>query len=65
MPRSLTRTQVEQLAESTRALLEQIRTGDLAARPEMVHRLEGALVALQVVIGASRDLIADLGGREE
>lgn len=55
VPKSLTRSQVDQLAESTRAFLDRIRSGELAARPETIHRLEGALVALQAVLRAPTD----------
>lgn len=65
VPRSLTRSQVEQLAESTRALLDRIRSGELAARPETIHRLEGALVALQAVLGAPDDALRELLEPEE
>jgi hypothetical protein len=60
MPRSLTRLQVEELTRSVELVLRRIQSRELTARPEMIYRLEGALVALRAVLGSSEDLIGEL-----
>lgn len=53
MPRRrlLSVADVEALAEQTAALLQRIAGGELTASTAMRYRLEGALVALEAVLG--------------
>jgi len=51
VPKTLTRAQVQALAEDLRALLDQIETGDLQATASMRNRIEGAIAVLDVVQG--------------
>ena len=55
MPRTLTRSELTQLAESLAAVLAAIRAEELDASTAMTYRIEGALVALQVALGGSAD----------
>ncbi|HVA07822.1 MAG TPA: hypothetical protein VNG12_13870 [Acidimicrobiales bacterium] len=58
MPRSLSRSEIEQLAASIDSLLDRIRAGELEASTANTYRLEGAVVALRVALG---ERSADLG----
>jgi hypothetical protein len=49
----LTKREIESLTDQLLALVEQIDSGDLRATPAMRHRIEGALIGLDIVIGRS------------
>lgn len=49
----LTRAEIDSLRAQLGALLDQIKSGELAASTPMVYRIEGALVALDVALGRS------------
>lgn len=51
MPRPLARSQINALAESIRSILAMIDTGSMTASTATVYRLQGALVALDAVLG--------------
>ena len=53
-------SETRRLAEDVAALLDRIRTGDLVASTAMTYRLEGALTAVEAVLGNRSSLIADL-----
>jgi hypothetical protein len=53
-------SETRRLAEDVAALLDRIRTGDLVASTAMTYRLEGALTAVEAVLGNRWSLIADL-----
>lgn len=62
----MTDPRVAEAAEATAALIAAVRAGEVTASPATLHRLEGALIALQLV-GEGRfdpDSILDGGGRE-
>ena len=59
--RRLTPAQVDVLSDGLRTALGQIEAGDLTASASMRYRIEGALVALDVVRGGeARELIERL-----
>lgn len=53
MARSLSKTEIRQLAGSIGAVLDAVRVGDLDTSVGTANRLEGALVALEAVLGNS------------
>ncbi len=55
--RPLTHLEVADLADSLRRLLAVVEDGDMTASPGMVHRLEGALTALQAVLGPMNETL--------
>jgi hypothetical protein len=65
MPRRLTNEEIRKLAEALAGLLNRIRTGELVASTAMSYRLEGALTALQAVLGESSSLVDDFGALDE
>jgi hypothetical protein len=51
------RATATEAASQLRALLTKIEAGDLTARPAMRHRIEGALTALEAVLGERTSLL--------
>jgi hypothetical protein len=51
MNNPLTKREIESLADQLLALLDQIDGGDLRATPGMRHRIEGALIGLDIALG--------------
>jgi hypothetical protein len=49
----LTKREIESLTDQLLALIEQIDNGDLRATPAMRHRIEGALIGLDIAQGRS------------
>jgi hypothetical protein len=47
----LTKREIESLADQLLALIEQIDGGDMRATPAMRHRIEGALIGLDIALG--------------
>lgn len=47
----LTKREIESLTDQLLALIEQIDGGDLRATPAMRHRIEGALIGLDIALG--------------
>ncbi len=47
----LTDAQIERLAESLRETLAACESGELVASTQMIHRLEGAIAALESALG--------------
>jgi transcription elongation GreA/GreB family factor len=66
MATTLTRKQITALAAELRTMLDKIEAGDLEATTSMRYRIEGAITALEVVLGkTSMDVfeeLRDLGG---
>ncbi len=63
MTAPLTRAQTDALAGSLRSALALIRTDELSASTATTYRIEGALAALDTVLGVSGDdLLAGLIG---
>lgn len=60
MAKPLTRAQVAQLAESITLLLDAIRRDEVSVGTPTVHRLEGALVGLEVALGRGEDAVKAL-----
>lgn len=56
----LTRAELAQAADQLRAVLGRIEAGELTAKPAMMHRLEGAVVALAAVADPDTDPAAAL-----
>ena len=56
MARQLSREEIEQLAVTVRRWLDLVSAGEMQASPAMVHRLEGAELALRAVMGEPLDL---------
>jgi hypothetical protein len=52
---------VERLAETIRRLLASVERGELAASGTTRNRLEGALAALEAVLGEPSTLVDELG----
>jgi hypothetical protein len=55
------RTDLEVLAQNLRRLLLAIETGEMSATAATRHRLEGALAALEAVLGDPSTLLERLG----
>ena len=53
MNNPLTKREIESLADQLLALIDQIDSGDLRATPGMRHRIEGALIGLDIALGRS------------
>lgn len=51
MASPLTRSQTAALAKDFQALLDQVKQGDFEASTGMMLRIEGAVKALQIVLG--------------
>jgi hypothetical protein len=49
----LTKREIESLTDQLLALIDQIDSGDLRATPGMRHRMEGALIGLDISLGRS------------
>jgi len=49
----LTKREIESLTDQLLALIDQIDSGDLRATPGMRHRMEGALIGLDISMGRS------------
>lgn len=49
--RPLTREQIRELLHSLELLRESVRAGELSAPAATIHRLEGAITALEQVLG--------------
>jgi hypothetical protein len=63
MPKRLTVTEVDALAEVVRATLARADSGELAATAPTTYRLQGALVALDAVRGVgTAEILQDLLG---
>jgi hypothetical protein len=60
MTRPLRNAQIEELAESLRQTLAGCEAGDLVVSTSMVHRIEGAVAALESVLGQRSSLLSDL-----
>jgi hypothetical protein len=61
VPKPLSRSEVQELAESVRLLLVRVRDGELSASTATTYRLEGALIALRGTLGErSGDLVEEL-----
>lgn len=59
MPRTLTRSELSQLADSLATVLAAVRAGDLGASTAMTYPIEGAVVALKGVLGGSTDQLLE------
>jgi DNA invertase Pin-like site-specific DNA recombinase len=59
MNNPLTKREIESLADQLLALLDQIDSGDLRATPGMRHRIEGALIGLDIALGRSLEETLD------
>lgn len=59
VPRALSRSDIASLAESLAKLLAFVRSGEMDASVAMTYRIEGAVVALQAVLGADREAILE------
>ena len=55
MARPLTRLETTRLVRELQSLLNLIEIGELDASSGMVHRIEGAIKALQVVLGEAEE----------
>jgi hypothetical protein len=55
------RAEIEALADSLRHLLAAISAGELSASGATRHRLEGALAAVEAVLGEGSSLLPRLG----
>ena len=51
----LTKREIESLTDQLLALIDQIDSGSLRATPGMRHRMEGALIGLDILLGRSFD----------
>ena len=60
MPKPLTRAQVAELCESVKALVEAIRRDEMTVAEPTLHRLEGALVGLEVALGRGEEAVQAL-----
>jgi hypothetical protein len=58
--RRLTTAQIVELARSLRATLTGIQARELVASGATVHRIEGAVAALEAVLGRRSSLLTDL-----
>ena len=56
----LTRSETAALADSLRRTLGLIYANELSAKPRTTHRLEGALIALEAVLGARSNPLEEL-----
>ncbi len=61
--RMLTRPEVLSLSEDLRALLTSTEVGDLDATAPMRHRIEGAVTALDAVLGNRPSLAIELASK--
>jgi hypothetical protein len=57
MTKRLTTVQIETLIDSVTSVLAAIESDELSLSVAMRHRLEGALVALEAVLGADFSLL--------
>jgi hypothetical protein len=55
----LTKKEIESLTDQLLALVDQIDSGDLRATPGMRHRIEGALIGLDIALGRSLEETLD------
>jgi hypothetical protein len=55
----LTKREIESLTDQLLALIDQIDSGDLRATPGMRHRMEGALIGLDISLGRSLEETLD------
>jgi hypothetical protein len=55
----LTKREIESLTDQRLALIDQIDSVDLRATPGMRHRIEGALIGLDVALGRSLEETLD------
>ena len=65
MATTLTRKQITALAAELRTMLDKIEAGDLDATISMRHRIQGAVIALDVVLGRSSRISFDLPPDQE
>ena len=65
MATTLTQKQITALAAELRTMLDKIEAGDLDATISMRHRIQGALTALDVVLGQSSRISFDLPPDQE
>jgi hypothetical protein len=59
MPRRLSNQETRKLADDLAGLLDRIQAGELDASIAMTYRVEGALTALQAVLGERHSVLAD------
>jgi hypothetical protein len=59
-PSLLARAEIETLAGTIASVLERCRSGEMTGTAAMVHRLEGALTALETVLGRRASLLDQL-----
>ena len=59
MAKPLTRSEIEALAADLKSMLARIEAGELEATTTMRHRIEGALIVLEVVQGHAPSLLLD------
>ena len=50
-PRPLTHSEIAELADRLRGLLDMVDNGELSATTGMTYRLQGAVTALDAVVG--------------
>ena len=65
MATTLTRKQITALATELRTMLDKIEAGDLDATISMRHRIQGAVTALDAVLGRSSRISFDLPPDQE
>jgi hypothetical protein len=65
MPRPLTRTELLELRDSLLAVRARVQSGELCGSRSLLARLDGACVALSVVLGETPDDLLDLLGIPE
>jgi hypothetical protein len=59
--RPLTRGEISELADRLRGLIAMVDNGEMSASTAMRYRLQGAVVALEAVLGCDPSLLASLG----
>ena len=58
--RPLSRRELAELADRLRGLLDMIEAGEMSATTAMTYRLEGAVVAVDAVLGRDASLLDSL-----
>jgi len=58
--RPLTRTEITELADRLRGLIAMVDNGDMSASTAMSYRMQGAVVALDAVLGRNSSQLSSL-----
>jgi hypothetical protein len=60
---ALTRSEIAELADRLRGLIAMVDNGEMSATTAMTYRLQGAVVALDAVLGRESTILDSFGER--